>query len=167
MPPKAPKAPPKDPLKLWPDEWEPLLDNIPWRDALGWSDVAGFKGDLKTQTGFEGFAMNYAFNYCFEHIPSRVDPRDQSTRLASCSTSGPQQLAWNDMLQFYRGHIVSVIKNGRAALDTRWRGSYQLLCAVIRLVIHMCALEERMLGPRYDVFGPWPVCPNHIVRRYM
>ena len=55
------------------------------------------------------------------------------------------------MLQFYRGHIVSVIKNGRAALDTRWRGSYQLLCAVIRLVIHMCALEERMLGPRYDV----------------
>ena len=81
-----------------------------------------------------------------------------------------EQLAWNDMLQFYRGrneHIVSVVKNGRAALDTQWRGSYHLLCAVVRLVMHMCALEQRMQGPRYDVFGPWPVCPDHIVRRYL
>ena len=76
----------------------------------------------------------------------------------------------NDMLQFYRGrneHMVSVVKDGRAALDTRWRISYHLLCAVVRLVMHMCALEQRMLGPRYDVFGSWPVCPDHIVRRYL
>ena len=62
---------------------------------------------------------------------------------------------------------VSVVKNGRSALDTRWRGSYKGLCAVLRLVIHMCALQERMLGLRYDVFGPWPVCPDHIARRYI
>ena len=53
-----------------------------------------------------------------------------------------------------------------AALDTRWRGSYIGLCAVLRLVVHMCALEEHMRGPRYDVFGPWPVCPDQIVKRY-
>ena len=81
----------------------------------------------------------------------------------------PQHLAWNDMLQFYRGrneHLVAAVKDGRAALDTRWRGSYTGLCAVIRIVMHMCALQERMLGPRYDVFGPWPVCPDHNARRY-
>jgi hypothetical protein len=79
-------------------------------------------------------------------------------------------LAWNDMLQFYRGrneHAVSEVKNGRAALDTRWRGSYAGLCAIVRLLIHMTALEQRMLGPRYDVFGPWPVCPDQIVAQYV
>ena len=64
-------------------------------------------------------------------------------------------------------HQVSFVKDGRAALDTRWRGSYDGLCAVLRLVVHLCALEERMIGPRYDVFGPWPVCPDHIVQRYL
>ena len=81
-----------------------------------------------------------------------------------------KMIAWNDMLQFYRGrneHLVSVIKNGRAALDTRWRGSYKGICAILRLVIHMCALQGRMLGPRYDVFGPWPVCPDSVACRYI
>ena len=56
---------------------------------------------------------------------------------------------------------------GELHFDTRWRGSYIGLCAVLRLVVHLCALEERMLGPRYDVFGPWPVCTRHrIVKRY-
>ena len=80
-----------------------------------------------------------------------------------------EQLGWNDMLQFYRGrneHEVAFVKDGRAALDTRWRGSYAGLCAVLHLVVHMCALEQRFLGPRYDVYGPWPVCPDSIVRRY-
>ena len=74
-----------------------------------------------------------------------------------------------DMLQFYwarNEHLVAAVKNGRAALDTRWRGSYPGLCAVVRLVTHMVALEERMLGPRYDCFGLWPVCPNDVVARY-
>ena len=77
--------------------------------------------------------------------------------------------AWNDTLQFYRGrneHLVAAVKNGRAALDTKWRGSFAGLAAVLRVVMHMVTLEERMLGPRYDVFGPWPVCPDSIARRY-
>ena len=58
------------------------------------------------------------------------------------------------MLQFYRGrneHEVAFVKDGRAALDTRWRGSYLGLCAALRMVVHLCALEGRMLGTRYDV----------------
>ena len=27
--------------------------------------------------------------------------------------------------------------------------------------------QERMSGPRYDVFGPWPVCPPHVVAAYV
>ena len=79
------------------------------------------------------------------------------------------QLEWNEMLQFYRGrneHLVAEIKNGRC-LEEQWRHSYPLLCAVVRLVTHMVALQERMLGPRYDVFGPHPVCPDEIVSRYV
>ena len=30
----------------------------------------------------------------------------------------------------------------------------------------MVALQERMLGPRYDSFGPWPMCPADIVAQY-
>ena len=55
---------------------------------------------------------------------------------------------------------------GRKALDTTWRGSFFGLAAVLRIVVHMVTLQERMLGPRYDCFGPWPVCPDSIVRRY-
>ena len=81
-----------------------------------------------------------------------------------------EQLAFNDMLQFFRGrneHLVASIKNGRKALCTKWRGSFLGLAAVLRIVVHMVALQERMLGPRYDCFGPWPVCPDAIVRRYL
>ena len=74
------------------------------------------------------------------------------------------------MLQFFRGrneHLVAEIKQGRKALCTQWRGSFLGLAAVLRIVVHMVALQERMLGPRYDCFGPWPVCPDSIVRRYL
>jgi len=79
------------------------------------------------------------------------------------------QIEWNNVLQFYRGrneHTVSEVKTGRAALDTKWRGSMLGLCSVLRIVIHLVALQERMRGPKYDCFGPWPVCPNAIVARY-
>jgi hypothetical protein len=81
----------------------------------------------------------------------------------------PQARTWNSMLQWYRGrneHMVAEVKNGRRAISTKWRGSFAGLAAVLRIVIHMVALQERMRGPRYDVYGPWPVCPDHIVRQY-
>ena len=80
------------------------------------------------------------------------------------------QVDFNNMLQFYRGrneHLVAAVKNGRNALDTKWRGSFLGLAAVLRIVVHMVTLQERMQGPRYECFGPWPVCPDSIVRRYV
>ena len=103
----------------------------------------------------------------YDGCPELLESFSPSSRIIGNLT--PKMIAWNDMLQFYRGrneHEVATVKNGRRALDTRWCGSYAGLCAVLRLVIHMCALQGRMLGPRYDVFGPWPVCPTHIVERY-
>ena len=80
------------------------------------------------------------------------------------------QVDFNNMLQFYRGrneHLVAAVKHGRNALDTKWRGSFLGLAAVLRIVVHMVTLQERMQGPRYECFGPWPVCPDSIVRRYV
>jgi hypothetical protein len=50
------------------------------------------------------------------------------------------------------------VVDGRMALCTKWRGSFSLLAAIMKIAVHMVGLEERMKGPRYDVFGPWPAC---------
>ena len=81
----------------------------------------------------------------------------------------PQQQQFNTTLQHYRGrveHLIGQIVDGRAALCTKWRGSISLLAAILKIAVHMVGLEERMKGPRYDVFGPWPVCPPHIAAMY-
>ena len=53
-----------------------------------------------------------------------------------------------------------------AVLNSKWRGSFSLLAAIMKISARMLGLEERMKGPRYDVFGPWPVCPAHVVDMY-
>lgn len=76
---------------------------------------------------------------------------------------------YNLTVQHYRGrceHLISELVQSRAALNTRWRGDFSLLAAVMKISAHMVGLQERMKGPRYDVFGPWPVCPAHIVAQY-
>jgi hypothetical protein len=45
-------------------------------------------------------------------------------------------------------------------------GSFDLLAAIMKIVAHMVGLQERMRGPKYDVFGPWPVAPPNIVAAY-
>ena len=80
-----------------------------------------------------------------------------------------QQQRFNMMVQHYRGrveHLISEVVDGRKALSTTWRGSFSLLAAVMKISAHMVGLQERMKGPRYDVFGPWPVCPPHIAAQY-
>ena len=47
------------------------------------------------------------------------------TEFKDCGSLTPKMIAWNDMA-IYRGlneHEVATVKNGRRALDTRWRGS--------------------------------------------
>ena len=41
-----------------------------------------------------------------------------------------------------------------------------LLAAVMKIAAHMVGLQEHMKGPRYDVFGPWPVSPPHIAAQF-
>ena len=76
---------------------------------------------------------------------------------------------WNTCLQHYRArneHLVSELKNSRSALSSKWRNSYSLLKAVAKISFNMMALTERMRGPRYKCYGPWPVCPHEIVELY-
>ena len=77
--------------------------------------------------------------------------------------------AGNLLLQFYRArneHLIATLKQGRASLTQKWRGSYSMLRAIVDLSVQLEALQERMLGPRYDVLGPWPVCPSQIAEVY-
>jgi hypothetical protein len=77
------------------------------------------------------------------------------------------QVEYNLTIQHYRGrneHLISEWKQARATLNTVWRGSFSLLAAIMKLSAHMCGLIERMRGPRYDCFGPWPMCPASVAK---
>ena len=37
---------------------------------------------------------------------------------------------------------------------------------IVDLSVQLESLQERMRGPRYDVMGPWPVCPSQIAELY-
>jgi hypothetical protein len=78
-----------------------------------------------------------------------------------------RQKEWNKLVQHYRGSrseaLIAQLKTPRKTLSTRWRGSLSLLAAVLHISMHMVALEERMRGPRFDHFGPWPAAPRQVV----
>ena len=70
-----------------------------------------------------------------------MDALSSCTEFKDYGRLTPDMLEWNNVLQFYRGrneHEVAFVKDGRAASDTRWCGSYAELCAVLRLVVHLC-----------------------------
>ena len=46
-------------------------------------------------------------------------------------------------------------KQRMAVFNEPWRGQFATLVAAANACINMCTLQERMKGPRYDVFGPW------------
>ena len=57
-------------LACWPDEWS-SSDNQQWADALEWRHVPGYNTSVKEDCGVEKHTMNFAFNWCFDAIPSR------------------------------------------------------------------------------------------------
>ena len=59
--------------------------------------------------------------------------------------------------------VVGQLKNGRKALNSRWRGSLSFLAAVLHISVHMM---ERVKGSRFDHCGPWPVAPAQVVRNF-
>ena len=74
-----------------------------------------------------------------------------------------EQIEFNNILQFYRArneHLIGDLSKGRKALSDKWRNSFMLCTAVNMIATHMFALQERMKGPHYDVYGPWPCGPG-------
>ena len=81
----------------------------------------------------------------------------------------PREIKWNAEIQHDRArveHLIAVVTQKRAVMTTRWRGSHTLLDGLAHIAAHMTGLEERMKGPRYDVYGPWPVCSPAVMARY-
>ena len=90
----------------------------------------------------------------------------KSRRLRQLSA---RQKQFGLVVQHYRGrgeHLIREMRGGKKALSERWRGSFSLLSAIARIAAHMTGLQERMKGPRYDVFGPWPVCSDPVFRAF-
>ena len=69
-----------------------------------------------------------------------------------------EKIIFNYTLQWYRGrgeHLVSEFKQKHKVFRERWRGQFATLVACCNACVHLNALQERMKGPRHDVFGPW------------
>ena len=81
-------------------------------------------------------------------------------RILSYLLVSAQQRVFNTTLQHYRGrveHVIREVVDGRKALCTTWRGSFPLLAAIMKIVVHIVGLQERMhegAALLYDVFGP-------------
>ena len=61
------------------------------------------------------------------------------------SSISSEQKEWNLLLQFYRArneHLISELKQSRAAINQKWRGSYALLRAIVDLSVQFEALQE-------------------------
>ena len=89
--------------------------------------------------------------------------------LCSCEYKGkkesltPDELEFNLVLQEYRArveHVIGEPKKRLGIFKRKWAGNFALAAATTRIAMHMSALEERMKGPRYDCFGPWPMYPD-------
>ena len=60
-----------DPLRVWPDEYDPAVENAAWADdPLGpWGGIKPYTKGIKRDTGLEPFAFNYAYMSLFDVIP--------------------------------------------------------------------------------------------------
>ena len=57
------------------------------------------------------------------------------------SNMTPQMIAWNDMLQFYRGrneHLVAAVKNGRATLACLILVGGAVMLGCVQLYVSLC-----------------------------
>lgn len=80
--------PARDPLRVWPDEYDPAVENQAWaNDPLGpWGSIKPFKKGIKRDTGMDPAAFNYAYMALHDVIPCgeisrgvpRYDPRNEA-----------------------------------------------------------------------------------------
>lgn len=69
-------APATDPLRVWPDQYNPAIENPKWAANLHgpWSEIgATFKRGPLKDAAAEPFALNYAFMALHDHIPVSFD----------------------------------------------------------------------------------------------
>jgi hypothetical protein len=63
--------PAMDPLRVWPDAYDPAVENRAWAmDPMGsWKGCKGYQLGIKKDTNIDSFAFNYAFMALYDSIP--------------------------------------------------------------------------------------------------
>ena len=63
--------PAMDPLRVWPDQWDPTVENAAWAsDPLGpWGGLKPYNKGIKRDTGLDPCAFNYGFMSLYDVIP--------------------------------------------------------------------------------------------------
>ena len=147
-------------------------NHVAARRAL-WQDHLSSRRTSRSQVGRRFLSYIYPWEYMLcdkgcDHILTeykkpvnrRGQPRQDLTL---------EQKRYGLLVQHYRArgeHLIRQMRGGKKALTERWSGSFSLLSAITRIAAHMTGLQERMMGPRYDVYGPWPVCSEQMFRQY-
>ena len=60
-------------MALWPEAWD-SADNQQWANALPWEPVAGSRGDVRADTGYDAHVLNFAFNSLYD-VRVHPEPR--------------------------------------------------------------------------------------------
>jgi hypothetical protein len=68
-----------------------------------------------------------------------------------------KQKRYGLLVQHYRARGEHLIRQMRGGKND---GVAPFLCC------RPSRAQERMMGPRYDVYGPWPVCSEQMFRQY-
>ena len=69
--------PAQDPLRCWPDRYNPASDTPAWAAALtNWESMKSSRRGVLSDTGFHPATVNYAFNNLIKHIPSSGNGTD-------------------------------------------------------------------------------------------
>jgi hypothetical protein len=72
-------APARDPLRVWPDVYDPDMDSSAWATAFDWTNPRlGYQRGIHSDCGFEPFTFNYAFDKLAHAVPSHSDGCDVS-----------------------------------------------------------------------------------------
>ena len=75
------QGPGKDVLSCWPHEYNSRRENTSWAKSLDWDGTCGQHGTTLYNCGYEQYAMNYAFDAMFPHIPSGTERRNPKVLL--------------------------------------------------------------------------------------
>jgi hypothetical protein len=131
----------------------------------------GVRHDSRIHNEFAPHRTHYAWEYGLgdKAYVGCPDMLTEYKKLVGGAALNATQMRWNLTIQHYRGRIEHMIKSSKRGAvlgdGRKWRGSFSTLAAIARFSAHMSGLEERMLGPRYPSYGPWPVVLDALHQR--